>query len=311
MDCCGRSRRTEQVLAEHKFAYVNLSDFQSKSCLNYTAYFWIYMGTLISVTCYAADIYTAVILLAYNRWTNDILEKASLINFDVAKIVFSVCIFFSFILLAIDWFFAVKVIKSDGVAEAYMNVIALRFNCIRGGKGKGDTGWKRFLVFARLTKSRGVVDYLALFTYFAFKGWVRIIFAEGPRVVINALTFISVTQANVIMNNKNGVTLEGFQKFGQNIQHLYNQNKYQVMILGTMAFTSIMWIFAILRLLVASLIYICYLWHAMSGSQSLRGYCKDRIDTRMREIVQKKHDKAIRFHWRDTRQTHSLLLQIL
>ncbi|KAF8540277.1 hypothetical protein BDD12DRAFT_804656 [Trichophaea hybrida] len=293
MDCCGRSRRSEQVLAEHKFAYVNLSDFRSKSCLNYTAYFWIYMGTLISVTCYAADIYTAVILLAYNRWTNDTLERASLINFNVAKIVFSVCIFLSFVLLAIDWFFAIKVIKSDGVAEAYMNVIALRFNCIRGGKSKGDTGWKRFLVFSRLTDSRGVVDYLALFTYFAFKGWVRIIFAEGPRVVINALTFISITQANVIMNNKND-TLEGFQKFGQNIQHLYNQNKYQVVILGTMAFTSIMWIFAILRLLIASLVYICYLWHAMSGSQSLRGYCKDRIDTRMGEIVQKKHDKTIR-----------------
>jgi len=214
-------------------------------------------------------------------------------------------------LLAFDWFFAVKVIKSDGVAEAYMNVIALRFNCIWGGEGKEDTGWKRFLVFARLTKSRGVVDYLALFTYFAFKGklllisvmldipdhrigWVRIILAEGPRVVINALTFISVTQANVIMNNKNGVTLEGFQKFGENVQHLFYQNKFQVIILGTMAFTSIMWIFAILRLLVAALIYICYLWHAMSGTQSLRRYCKDRIDTRMGEIVQKKHDKAIR-----------------
>jgi hypothetical protein len=114
--------------------------------------------------------YSAVILLAFNRWTNDTLEKTSLIDFDVAKIIFSVCIFFSFILLAIDWFFAVKIIKSDGVAEAYMNVIALRYNCIWGGKGKGDSGWKRFLVFSRLTSQRGMVDYIALFTYFAFKG---------------------------------------------------------------------------------------------------------------------------------------------
>jgi hypothetical protein len=114
--------------------------------------------------------YTAVILLAFNRWTNDTLEQSAIIDFDVARIVFCVCIFFSFVLLAIDWFFAVKIIKSDGVAEAYMNLIAVRFNCIWGGKAPGDTGWKRFLVFARLTKSRGVVDYLALFTYFAFKG---------------------------------------------------------------------------------------------------------------------------------------------
>lgn len=93
-----------------------------------------------------------------------------MINFSVARIIFSVCIFFSFILLVFDWYFAIRVIKGDGVADAYMNVIAVRYNCIRGGKGTGDSGWKRYLVFSRLTKSRGLVDYLALFTYFAFKG---------------------------------------------------------------------------------------------------------------------------------------------
>lgn len=116
------------------------------------------------------DSYTAVILLAYNRWTNDTLQEASLVSFEVAKIVFSVCISLSFVLLAIDWWVAVQVLRSDGVAEAYMNVIAVRINCIRGGPARGDSGWKRFLVFSRLTKSRGIVDYLALLTYFAFKG---------------------------------------------------------------------------------------------------------------------------------------------
>jgi hypothetical protein len=114
--------------------------------------------------------YTAIIMLAYNKWTNDTLEKSAIIDFTVAKIIFCVCIFISFALLAVDWFFAIKVIKSDGVAEAYMNPIAVSYNCIRGGHGKGDTGWKRFLVFSKLTEARGVVDYLALFTYFAFKG---------------------------------------------------------------------------------------------------------------------------------------------
>jgi len=48
-----------------------------------------------------------------------------------------------------------------------------------------------------------------------------------------------------------------------------------------------------IQLLFASIIYIVYLWHTMTGAQSLRKYCKERIDTRMSEIVQKKHDKAI------------------
>jgi hypothetical protein len=114
--------------------------------------------------------YTAIIMLAYNRWTNDTLEKSAIIDFTVAKIIFCVCIFISFALLAVDWFFAIKVIKSDGVAEAYMNPIAVSYNCIRGGHGKEDTGWRRFLVFAKLTEARGILDYLALFTYFSFKG---------------------------------------------------------------------------------------------------------------------------------------------
>lgn len=32
-----------------------MDDFTSKSFINYVAYAWIYVGTLISVACYAAD----------------------------------------------------------------------------------------------------------------------------------------------------------------------------------------------------------------------------------------------------------------
>lgn len=66
--------------------------------------------------------------------------------------------------------FAIRVIRGGGVADAYMNAIAVRWNCVWGGKGSEDTGWKRFLVFARLTKQRGKTDYAALVTYFSFKG---------------------------------------------------------------------------------------------------------------------------------------------
>ncbi|KAI5778401.1 hypothetical protein EDC01DRAFT_634794 [Geopyxis carbonaria] len=292
MGCCKGERKPKPVNPEHKFAYINLADFKSKSCLNYMAYFGIYSGTLISIACYVADMYTAVILLAYNRWSSEALNQSSVIDFKTAKIVFSTCIFLSFVLLVYDWWVAYRVIKSDGVADAYMNVIAVRFNCIWGGKGKVDTGWRRFLVFSRLTKSRGFVDYIAIFTYFAFKGWVRILFAEGPRVVINTLTFISVTKADDIAKSQKDA-LSAFEEFFKKFGILYKANHLQVIVLCTMAFTTLMWVFAILRLLIASFVYICYLWHAMGGKVSLRKYCKERIDTRMGEIVQKKHDKAL------------------
>lgn len=234
--------------------------------------------------------YTAVVLLAFDRWTNTV-ERTELINFNIAKWIFCACIFLSLIICGIDWFYAVRVIKSDGVAVAYMNVIALRYNCIRGGPGKGDTGWKRFLVFSKLTESRGFVDYIALLTYFSFKGWIRVIFAEGPRVVINTLTFISVTKADDMVTGGDNA-LNAIEKFAKNFAAMYEEDKTQVIVLCTMGFTTLLWIFSILRLFAAACSYVCYLWHAMGGS-SLHDYCKDRIDSRMTDIVKKKHDKAL------------------
>ena len=114
-----------------------------------------------------ADTYTAIILLVFNRWSSQIKP---IIPFNVAKIIFAVCIGVSYTLYVVEWWHAAGVIRSGGVADAYMDSVALRWHSIRGGKGKDDTGWKRFLVFAKLTEKRGRRDYVALFTYFSFKG---------------------------------------------------------------------------------------------------------------------------------------------
>lgn len=154
--------------------------------MNVTAYIWIYLSILISFASVAADTHvslkspefswvvltllhsnTAITLLVFNRWSSKIQP---VIPFQIAKIVFAVCILISYVLIIVDWFPAQKVIRRGGVADAYMNVVALRWSCVWGGKDKDDTGWRRFLVFARLTEQRGKTDYVALFTYFSFKG---------------------------------------------------------------------------------------------------------------------------------------------
>ncbi|KAL0640420.1 Potassium transporter [Maublancomyces gigas] len=173
-----------------------------------------------------------------------------------------------------------------------MNVVALRWSCVWGGKDKDDTGWRRFLVFARLTKQRGKTDYVALFTYFSFKGWVRIVFAEGPRVVINTFTLASVFRADLVPKGQL-VGLSMFSKFIENIEHLYMQNKMQVIILCSMTFTTVLWVFAMLQLLLACILFIFFLWHLI-GDDSLRKYCKDRIDKRVSEIVNDNHKKGLR-----------------
>lgn len=60
-----------------------------------------------------------------------------------------------------------RVMKRGAVAESYLDSLAVRLQCVR--MGKQGRGWRRFLVFAELTKSKKGVEYVALFTYFSFQ----------------------------------------------------------------------------------------------------------------------------------------------
>lgn len=69
-----------------------------------------------------------------------------------------------------EWLRAIRVIRNDGVADSYLDPIAVMAQSIRPGKAKG---WKRFLVFAELTRSKKGTDYIAIFVYFQFKSKQR------------------------------------------------------------------------------------------------------------------------------------------
>lgn len=58
--------------------------------------------------------------------------------------------------------------KQGGVAQSYLDPLAVRIQSIR--MGKNGRGWRRFVVFAELTKSRKGADYVALLAYFSFEG---------------------------------------------------------------------------------------------------------------------------------------------
>lgn len=58
--------------------------------------------------------------------------------------------------------------RNGGVAESYLDPLAVRVQSVR--MGKRGRGWKRFLVFAELTKGKKGASYVALFTYFSFEG---------------------------------------------------------------------------------------------------------------------------------------------
>lgn len=143
----------------------SLNDFKSTSCFTPFAYGYLLLSLVISVAVYAVDVFTAVNLLAFDRWSGEIKP---IISFNVSKWIFSACIIASFINLAFEHLRALHVMRRGAVAESYLDSLAVRLECIR--MGKNGRGWRRFLVFAELTKSKKGAEIVALFTYFSFQG---------------------------------------------------------------------------------------------------------------------------------------------
>ncbi|KAF2760179.1 hypothetical protein EJ05DRAFT_498144 [Pseudovirgaria hyperparasitica] len=289
MGCMGRD--SEKVVSEdQKWAYITLSDFRSKSCLAGFSYVWLWILTLISIGVYAADTFTAVNLLAFDRWSSQVRP---VIPFVYAKWIFAGAIIFSFALLAFEWVLAIRALRRGGVVDTYMDPLAAIVQSIRPDQGQG---FRRFLVLAELTKSKKGVNYIALFVYFQFKGAIRVIFAEGPRVVINAMTLWSVMRLNLIPEGEHQPE-NGRSKFAQffvNIEALAEANKEQTVILSTMTFTLVIWAFEILFLFIALVLYLLFLWHHVPNTDgSLARYCRRKIESRLERIVSAKTQKAI------------------
>lgn len=113
---------------------------------------------------YAVDTFTAVNLLAFSKWAGQI-EPA--IPFTVSRWIFAVCIIISFVLLVLRWIRAIRAIRSGSISQSYLDSLAVRLQSIR--LWSSGHGWKRFLVFAELTKSKKGAEYVALFAYFSFE----------------------------------------------------------------------------------------------------------------------------------------------
>ncbi|CAG8956550.1 hypothetical protein HYFRA_00003939 [Hymenoscyphus fraxineus] len=284
MGCSGRVKE-EDLRPEQKWDFISLNDFKNTSCFAPLAYAYLCISLLISVAVYGVDTFTAVNLLAFDRWSGQVQPK---IDFDVGKWIFSVCIILSWVNVGYEHIRAGRVMKRGAVTESFLDSLAVRLQCIRWGKGRG---YRRFLVFAELTKSKKGAEYVALFTYFSFQAWIRIIFCQGPRQVVNAFTLYAVFQANFDLKKDAGSTL---MTFFNNLKHLAEQSNQQALILSGMIFTLVIWVFGVLSMILAVFFYVFFLWHYIPNRDGgLSGYCKRKVDKRLASIVSVKVNKAI------------------
>ncbi|OJD31443.1 pheromone-regulated membrane protein [Diplodia corticola] len=292
MGCFGRiSDQEKNVREEQKWDYITLSDFTSSSWKSKLSYLWLWTLSGIAVAVYAADTFTAVNLLVFNKWSSKV-DPA--IDFNVSKWISVACIIASWVLAAFAWLRAFRVMRGGGVADSYLDPLAATLQSSR--IYSGGHGWRRFLVFAELTKSKKGVDYIALFVYFSFKGAFRIILAEGPRQVVNAVTLWAAMKADLLPTGEHAATdgHSSLEQFWFNIQLLANEQQEQAVILSTMLFTLVIWVFAVLGLILAGVLYVLFLWHYIpSVDGTLANYCRRKVDKRLERVVGKKVQQAL------------------
>jgi hypothetical protein len=288
MGCLG-GRKEVEPRPEQKWDAISLRDFNSSSPWTMLAYGYLHFDILLSFAIYGVDTFTAINLLAFNTWSGSI-KPDQLISFDIAKWIFSACIIASFVNVGYEHLRSLRVRKRGNVAECYLDNLAVRMESTRWGKGQG---WKRFLVFAELTKSKKGAEYIALFTYFSLQAWIRVIICSGPRQVINAFTLKAVYDSNLIPNDVSTVE-STFESFFAKIRTLYNENNQQAIILSGMLFTLVIWIFSVLFMLIGVLFYVFYLWSYIPKEDGgLRNHCERKINKRLMRIVMTKVTDAI------------------
>jgi hypothetical protein len=124
-------------------------------------------------------------------------------------------------------------------------------------------------------------------------GAIRLLFADGPRQVVNALTLWSVVRSKLVAPGEpGGPKRDGFDQFFYNLKILGQENRKQVIIVSSMAFTLLIWVMFMLFLILAIILYIAFLWHYIQN-ETLTGFCRRKVETRLARIVKAKTDKIL------------------
>ncbi|CZR66405.1 uncharacterized protein PAC_16306 [Phialocephala subalpina] len=270
-----RAKEEEDFTPEQKWSFVDLNDFKCQSYFTYFGYGVLWYNLIISIACYLIDLYILLNLLFFNHWSSSFQPY---IPFHLSRWIFLIGILFSWANLAHEHRRAWRIIERDGVAESYLDSLAFRLQSLRYGEGKG---WKRFLVFAELTRSKKGVDYIALFTQFAIQTRVRVLFCFVPLQIINISTLYSAFTSKLQASTASQIFV--------NMELLWKEHIFQAAVFTAMLFTFFIWVFDLFSLALAgfcSLFLRCYLPKEELKDGGLRGYCKRKINRRLHVIFE-------------------------
>ncbi|EIW71060.1 hypothetical protein TREMEDRAFT_42550 [Tremella mesenterica DSM 1558] len=273
--CCEADWKREAV-PDHKFDFINVREFHRTDILTRLKYILRYIWLLKSIAVYGLDVFTAVTLISTNHWTNSIQSKcgddcAIPVKFEIAKWVFVGCIIFSFVLLAYETWKAKQVIESRDISYAFTNLLANDYYSFKS--------YDNFCLFCYIDASAKRKDDFAFWIFFTFKGWKRLILADGPRQSINALLLYSFASANNFETD--------------NIPAYWDDSVVTAMLLWSMILTVLIFLGSLVLLIAAAVLYIPLLCYIQGN---LKEYVCYKVDKRIAELIKKKLRQRVARH---------------
>ncbi|GAA5983034.1 hypothetical protein JCM10908_006874 [Rhodotorula pacifica] len=277
--CCSSAKWKREVVPDHKFDFIDIDQFHSRTCGSRLSFTWLWTTFIISIAVYVADVYTLVALLASNRWAGQILQTQAsesdsgsnrhilLVPFKIGKWIFFACIIVSFLLALWDARKARAIVKSRDISYAFTNVMAHNWYALRS--------YNHHCFFSQINDSKKRKDSLAFFVFFTFKGWKRLLLADAPRQVINAITLYSFGAS---------------QNWTTDLSAYFTGSFLKVTALSTMLFTVIIFAISAVCLLIAAVIYVPLLC-TIQGN--LKEYCCHKVDKRISELMKRKNRRRL------------------
>ncbi|KAI9056579.1 hypothetical protein FKP32DRAFT_1616040 [Trametes sanguinea] len=275
---CKTATWKREVVPDHKFDFIDTREFRDNGCGMRLKYLWLYIGVLISFLVYVSDIFTAVTMLTTTSWSNAIFNSCPpdqsngcvYIPFSIGRWLFFGCVVFSFLLLAYEAYKAKKIIQSRDISYAFTNVMANKYYSLRS--------YDHFCFFNHIAASTKRMDDFAFFVFFTFKSWKRLLFADGPRQSINALTLYAFY-----------LSKEDDGPFWQLSKYFDGDILTSALTVST-AFTVFIFLLSLLMLIIAGICYIPLLCHIQGN---LKEYCCHKVDKRISEIIKRRNKQRL------------------
>lgn len=225
---------------------------------------------LLKTALYGVDVYTCIKLLAFDEWSSMVKPYLS---FKISKWLFAACIICSVVLLGFDLIRGIRVFRTRNISLIYTNSFARTV--------KSLCGYGYFCLLDAINPSSGF-DKMAFYTWFTLDGSKKLILADSPRQVINALTLYSV------LNVADG-------GFWETLKTISTTNRAEAVILYSMSISFFIWIFFITGLFFA-LSFFCfpvYITIKRDGFQGLRQYVCIKVDSTVKKLARKYSQKRL------------------